>query len=136
MAEYVVTATRLYTLDKDSNRVRHFRGDKISGLSAADVERFKLAGAIAAVSSDEAKAATEAPETTHPAEVSAPPDPDDLPDPLASDIVAAQNSGGSGAKRPAQVASKEVWQRYAVESGQLTEAEAKDAKLADLKQLK
>lgn len=133
--EYVVTSTRLYTMVKDK-RVKFHRGDKISGLSAADVERYKAAGAIAAVSSDEAKAATKAPEAVHPSEVSEPPDPETEPAPLASAIVAAKNSGGTGAKRPAQVASKEVWQTYAVESGQLTAAEAKDAKLADLKQLK
>lgn len=127
---HVVTATVLYTLDKDGNRVPHLRGENVSGLSSEDVARFKACGAIASPSN---AAATEA--KGHPAE------PDyaatslgDVttaerhdPDPSASEIVAASNSGTvPAALKPPKAGTKESWVTYAVASGQLTEDEAKE----------
>lgn len=148
---YVVVATRLDTVDEKGRRTKHYRGDTITGLSEADVDRYKSAGAIAAPSNDEAKAAKADPAEPNPAETS---DPEPASIPLASDIVAANNGGAepaqneppaapeptepqvsdivaqanSGAgqlKRPVKAATAEAWRTYAVESGQMTEDEAK-----------
>lgn len=127
---HVVTATVLYTLDKDGQRVPHLRGENVSGLSAEDVTRFKACGAIASPSN---AAATEA--KGHPAEpdyaatsigeVTAPVRHD--PDPSASEIVAAGNSGTvPTALKPPKAGTKEAWATYAVDSGQLSADEAKD----------
>lgn len=133
--EYVVTATRLYTLEanelddgKRTKRVRHFRGDVIGGLSEEDVERYTAAGAIVPKGDKEAAELAQAtPAAPHPAETGDPGDPAAGPrkpvDPQASDIVAAQNSATPVAK-PAKAATKEAWANYAVASGQMSADQA------------
>lgn len=125
---YTVTATVLYTLDKDDQRVAHFRGDTVTGLSKADVDRFKAAGAIASPGDAEAKDAKAHPAVADYAadssgEASQPRRHE--PDPRASEIVAASNSGISAIKRPPNAATVDVWRDYAVESGQKSQDEAK-----------
>lgn len=149
---YVVVSTRLDTVDEKGRRTKHYRGDTITGLSEADVDRFKSAGAIAAPSNDEAKAAKADPAEPNPAETSAPADDTSVPQasdivasvnagaapaqdpepvtpeatvPQASDIVAQGNSGVGQLKRPVKAATVDAWRTYAVESGQMTEDEAK-----------
>lgn len=124
---YVVTATVLYTLDKDGQRVAHLRGEPISGLSAADVERFKGCGAIASPGNPDAREAKLHPAVADHAATSTGPvtAPVRHEDPPASEIVAAHNSGGARAVKPPKTATKEAWESYAVESGQLSPDEAR-----------
>lgn len=135
---YVVTADRLDTLDKDGvRRIKHYRGESISGLSAADVDRFKRAGAIASPSNEEAKAAKEAPVAPNPAAVSdvadvTTPDPTGITVPQASDIVPAVQSQPA-VVQPPRAGSTEAWRTYAVASGQLSEDEAKKRSRDDLR---
>ena len=126
---YVVIATRLDTVGEDGRRVKHYRGETLSGLSDADVARFKAAGAIAAPSNEAAAAAKEDPAGPNPAESSdaaavTEPAKTGLADPQASDIVAAGNANAPAARRPAKAATAEAWRTYAVESGQLSREEA------------
>lgn len=137
MTDYVVTATRLYTSDKDGNRTRHLRGDTVSGLSDADVKRFKLAGAIASPSNEDAKAAKDDPELVAFAETSdgdvTTPDHTGLPDPTASELLAEANSASAAApERPAKTAREDTWRTYAVSTGAVSAAEAEDMSRADL----
>lgn len=67
---YVVTSTRLYTFDKDGNRVKHYRGDTVTGLPEAEVKRLKAAGAIASHSGADANEAKATPTGPNPAETS------------------------------------------------------------------
>lgn len=122
-ANYTVTADRLATVDKEGRRTRYYRGDSISGLSEADVERFKKAGAIAAPSAPAAKEAADNPAVVPHGESSWPEDPPEHPS--ASAIVADRNSAlTSVVGRPPNAATKERWVEYAVGSGQLTFDEA------------
>lgn len=129
-ASYVVVATRLDTIE-DGRRVKHYRGEILTGLSDADVDRLTSAGAIATPSTDEAKAAKDDPAGPNPAETSDPaavtePAKHGLTEPQASDIVAAGNGGAAPAvKRPPKAATVDTWRTYAVESGQMTEDQAK-----------
>lgn len=134
---YTVTATRLDRVDKDGKRKKFYRGDPITGLSAEDVERYKVAGAIASGSSDDAKAAKDDPATANPAETSDPaavtaPVPTGLAQPQASDIVSVQNSPQPIVKPP-RAGSTEAWREYAVASGQLTQEEADKKSRDDLR---
>jgi hypothetical protein len=125
---YVVTATVLYTRDKEGNQSRYFRGETVSGLSKDDVERFKAANAIASPGDAEAKDAKAHPAEADHAATSVGPrtEPErHEPDPSASEIMAARNSGISAVKRPPNTATDKVWREYAVESGQMTEEQAK-----------
>ncbi|WP_431231524.1 hypothetical protein ACQ856_18350 [Mycolicibacterium psychrotolerans] len=54
--------------------------------------------------------------------------------PLASDIVAQQNSAGA-VKRPARAATVEAWRKYATDSGQLTADEAEGKSKEQLREL-
>lgn len=131
VTDYVVVANRLYTSDKDgNNRVRHLRGDTVSGLSEADVKRFKLAGAIASKSSDDGQAAVDDPDTLAPGELSdgdpTQPEHTGLPDPTASELLAEANSAPTvpQLQRPAKTAREETWRTYAIDSGAVSEADA------------
>lgn len=126
---YVVTADRLDTIAKDGNRVKHYRGEPITGLSAEDVARFKAAGAIAPSSNEAAKAAKEDPGAPNPAEVAdveavSAPLPTGITVPQASEIVPEVQSTPVVAKPP-RAGSTDAWREYAVASKQLTEDEAK-----------
>ncbi|AYB69352.1 hypothetical protein SEA_GANCHO_9 [Mycobacterium phage Gancho] len=133
-AGYVVVATRLDTVDDNGRRTKHYRGEKVTGLSAADVKRFKAAGAIADASTDEAAAAKADPAEANPAETSAAeavtePAKTGLPEEPASAVVPAVQSEANTAeapKRPANTATAAVWREYAVASGQFTADEAAD----------
>lgn len=133
---YTVTATRLDRLDKDGKRRKYFRGDSISGLSAEDVERYKGAGAIGSSGSDEAKAAKADPVEANPAATSdgdvTTPDPTGITVPQASDVVAVVQSTPP-AEKPPRAGSTAAWRTYAVDSGQLTEEEAKARSRDDLR---
>lgn len=137
MATFVVTATRLRANVDGKTRVRFFRGDKISGLSDEDVARFKAAGAIASPKDDTAKAATDAAEADpsigapHPSEVSDPAVESAPVDPNAASAIVAEANTNT-VRKPAQAATQEAWAKYAVESGQLTEAEAGRLSKAEL----
>lgn len=117
---YVVTSDRLWRVGEGGAYVTYFRGDTVTGLSEEDVERYKRAGAIASHSSDDARAAKEAPAVRHPAELS---DSEPAAAPQASDIVAEVNATAQPRELPAKSASKEAWTEYAVSTGQLTEDE-------------
>lgn len=121
--KFTVTADRLSTADKDGNRTRYYRGDSISGLPDADVDRFLRAGAIAKPSEPVAKEAEDNPADVPHGESSWPEESDEIP--AASAIVAERNSSPPpAAVRPPNAATKERWVEYAVESGQLTADEA------------
>jgi hypothetical protein len=121
--KFTVTADRLSTADKDGNRTRYYRGDTITGLPEADVERFLRAGAIAKPSEPVAKDAEEHPAEVPHGESSWPEESDALPP--ASAIVAERNSTAPvTVERPPNAATKERWVEYAVASGQLSEDEA------------
>lgn len=135
---YVVTATRLYTLDKDTgDRIKHYRGDTVTGLSDADVKRFKAAGAIATHSGEDANAAKADPAAPNPAETS-------LGDPTvseshnpeggsASTLVAEANSAPAVPPRPAKAADLPTWQAYAEAKGvALEDADGKAKTKAEL----
>jgi hypothetical protein len=138
MTDYVVTSSRLYLVDDDGNRTGCLRGDTVTGLPEGEVKRLKAAGAIAAVSSGEAKAAVDDPELLAPGELSdgdpTTPSHTGMPDPSASELLAVSNSAPAvpAVERPAKTARVEAWRTYAVSVGAVTEGEADDMDKAAL----
>lgn len=133
---YVVTATRLYTYDKDGNRKRYLRGDTVTGLSEDDVKRHKAAGNIATHSGKDAEAAKADPATLNPAETSTgDPTVSETHNPeggSASELMAIANSN-TAPPRPAKAADLPTWQAYAEGQGvALEDADGKAKTKAEL----
>lgn len=120
MAAYTVLATQLHQQtsaiwDHGMLRVetkKYRRGDTVTDLSDADIERHLASGAIAPKSSDEAKAAAEYPTTSAP--VVAPVAPDV---PTAGTVIADDFDDDAPLERPKQTASKADWEAYAESCG-------------------
>lgn len=134
---YVVTATRLYTLDDDGFRVRHSRGETVTGLSDADVKRHKAAGNIAPHSSKDADAARDDAAGPNAAETSTgDPTVSESHNPeggSASELMAVANSDQSAVPRPAKAADLATWQSYARGKGvELEDADGKAKTKGDL----
>lgn len=120
MTAYVVLAAQLHqrVSEEDAKKrrvVKHRRGDVVTDLSDADVERHLKGRAIAAKSSAEAKEATENQAPPEPVV-----EPYVAPEDQASPIVAETQSTG-GVPRPKQAASKAEWEAYAQARGIDTE---------------
>lgn len=119
---YVVLATELHKQENGTwehgwyraDIKRYYRGDTVTDLSAADVERHLATGAIAPKSSAEAKAAKDEP----------PPEPADLeyvapadqPGPVVAEASVVRAPDAEVAK-PRNAATKAAWVDYAVSKG-------------------
>lgn len=103
-SEYVLLASVFYQRQEDGRRHRYTKGDTITGLPAAAVQRLTDAGAIASKSAKAAKDAAV-----------------DAPAPADKDKGPAQNDHAAP-ERPARVAPKDEWVAYVVAKTEHTDS--------------